>query len=689
MTHLDARRVATLFALCTTCQALGACASTDDLARPRPSTPIQDVNTPLISRADLFSAPTRSDLALSPDGASVSFTARDPDTGQGGLWLAPCDDIAQARLLALTPGRVGPPQWAHDGRALLWVAVTPEGDAHIFAQNLQGDATRDLTPAPGTQARIAQLSPEHPGKLVAAIATPDTGRFDFYRIDIQTGSRALLWRNDEEFLSVLFDGRHKARLGLRQGPDGGLEHWRPERDGSWSPLLRVPARDVLTTRPVGFINQGKDLLLFDSRKRDTAALVQLNMLTGRSQVIATAQGADIDRVLIHPTERRLEGFASTLDRTQWTFFDEGARRHFAALRRTGRGEVEILTRRPGVGRWLVRVRPDDGPARLLLYDTQAREATPLLSQPAPLEGAPLTRMHPVSIPTRDGMTLSGYLSLPPWADRDGEAAEALPMVLLVHDGPWMRERWGYDPRHQWLANRGYAAMSVHFRGSAGFGKAFEDAGDGQWGAAMQDDLFDAIDWAERRGIARPGAVAMMGAGYGGTATLSALQAAPDKLACGVSLMGPPNLETWAEALEATWAPAFERFAQRVGDPRTDDGRALLKARSPLHHPEKLQRPLLMVVGAGDPRTHPDESDALMSNLSARQVPVTYVLYPDEGAQLQRGANVLAFYALAEGFLGECLGGRVEAVGDALTRSSAMIMNTQTLSGGDPTAPSTP
>ena len=162
-------------------------------------------------------------------------------------------------------------------------------------------------------------------------------------------------------------------------------------------------------------------------------------------------------------------------------------------------------------------------------------------------------MHPVTIAARDGLPLVSYLTLPVDADRtcdDGHPASdrPLPMVLQVHGGPAARDAFGFNAVHQWLSNRGYAVLSVNFRGSAGFGKSFLAAGDGEWGARMSDDLDDAVAWAVASGIADPARIAISGGSYGGYAVLAALTRTPDAYACGVDVVGPSNLETLMRAI---------------------------------------------------------------------------------------------------------------------------------------------
>jgi dipeptidyl aminopeptidase/acylaminoacyl peptidase len=237
------------------------------------------------------------------------------------------------------------------------------------------------------------------------------------------------------------------------------------------------------------------------------------------------------------------------------------------------------------------------------------------------------------------------------------------VVLLVHGGPWARDDYGFDPHHQWLANRGFAVLSVNFRASTGFGKAFLNAGDLEWGRKMHDDLLDAVAWAVRQGIADAKRVAIMGGSYGGYATLAGLAFTPKTFCCGVDIVGPSNLETLLATIPPYWAAFFENLARRVGDPRTEEGRRLLRERSPLHAADRIRKPLLIAQGANDPRVKQAEADQVIAAMRSKGLPVTYVLYPEEGHGFAVPENRISFYAIAEAFLAQHLGGRAEPIGE--------------------------
>ncbi|MEQ8765517.1 MAG: prolyl oligopeptidase family serine peptidase, partial [Planctomycetota bacterium] len=231
--------------------------------------------------------------------------------------------------------------------------------------------------------------------------------------------------------------------------------------------------------------------------------------------------------------------------------------------------------------------------------------------------------------------------------------------------------FGYNSLHQLLANRGYAVLSVNFRGSTGFGKSFLNASNMEWGGKMHLDLLDAVDWAVDQDIARRDQVAIMGGSYGGYATLVGMTMTPEVFACGVDIVGPSNIITLLNTIPPYWAPMVAIWKTRVGDWTTEEGQAFLTERSPLTHVGDIVRPLLIGQGANDPRVKQAESDQIVAAMQEKDIPVTYVLFPDEGHGFARPENNLAFFGVTEAFLGAHLGGRVEPLTREEIEASSM------------------
>jgi dipeptidyl aminopeptidase/acylaminoacyl peptidase len=367
------------------------------------------------------------------------------------------------------------------------------------------------------------------------------------------------------------------------------------------------------------------------------------------------------------------GYAETYLRTEWTFFDDQVQRDFVALGKLAAGEPSIVSRTTDDRLWLVELRRDDGPEAYYLYDRNRGEGRPLFTSRRELQDVTLVPMRPVEIPARDGRVLPSYLSLPAGSTtEDGRPRERVPLVLRVHGGPWWRDSWGYDPFHQWLASRGYAVLSVNFRGSAGFGKSFLNAGDREWAGRMHDDLVDAAAWAVAQGYTSNDTIAIYGASYGGYAALVGLTFTPRTFACAIDVVGPSNLVTFIENAPPYWAPLLPVLNTKLADPTTPDGREWLLAHSPLSFVDRIERPLLIGHGANDPRVKEKESRQIVDAMVKRQIPVTFVRFPDEGHGFERPENLKAFTGIAEAFLASCLGGRYSPLRADTLQSSAEV-----------------
>lgn len=628
-------------------------------------------DVPLIPRDVLFSDPDRTSVQISPDGRWISFLA--PRNGVLNVWVAPANapDAAAPVTDARDRGIAGY-SWTYLDSHLIYVQDTA-GDENwrLYRLDVTTGESVLLTPESGVNAQIVAISPKHPQEIVVGLNDRLPEWHDLYRVDLRTGERALLHEN-EGMLRYLLDDDYNVRFAETMTPDGGTLVLARTEEG-WEPFMQISMEDALTTAVLDLDPTGTKLYAIDSRDRNTAALVILDLETGEKTVVYEDPKADVSHALIHPTKRTIQAAASTYERTVWKILDPEIEGDFAYLKTVADGELAGFSRTLDDSVWIVAYVVDDGPVRYYRYDRKKRRAEFLFTNRSALEEYTLARMHPVIIPSRDGLELVSYLTLPPWVRTDGLRPERpLPMVLEVHGGPWSRDTWGYNTLHQWLANRGYAVLSVNFRGSVGFGKQFLNAGIREWGGKMHDDLIDAVQWAIAQGIADPDKICISGGSYGGYAALVGLTMTPDVFACGVSIVGPSNLVTLLESIPPYWTPQIEFFATRVGDHRTPEGREFLLERSPITYVDRIKKPLLIGQGANDPRVKQSESDQIVAAMQEAGIPVTYVLYPDEGHGFARPQNRRSFYAIQEAFFHQHLGGRLEPIGDDFAGSSLTV-----------------
>ncbi len=619
---------------------------------------------PLIPRDVLFGNPERKDAQVSPDGRYLSWLA--PLDGRLELWVAPRDDRGVAWAVPRGADRpIHEYRWARTSNHLLYLQDAAGDENHgLFVAEVVERRVRELIPPGSARVQIYATSELHPTQVAVGTNERDPQLFDVYLVDVATGERQLTYENREGFVDYVFDAENRLRLGQKMTQEGGCLWLSLTDDTTLEPsVAEVSPEDLLSTKPLLFARDGRSMIWLDSRNRDRAALLRYPWEGGEPTVLAQSEFVDIEQALVQPTSRRVDAFIENYEKPRLIPLHAEFADHLSQL-----GDVlpraacfEIVSRAEDDSVWVVRTNSDQGSPAYFLYEKALGEATFLFEEQPALSKYPLSRTHPKKVQARDGLGMVSYLTLPRESDDEGMPTKPLPTVLLVHGGPWMRDSWGFRPLPQTLANRGYAVLQVNFRGSTGFGKSFVNAGNFEWGKAMQDDLLDAVEWLVKNGVAVRDRIAIMGGSYGGYATLAGLTLSPDTFACGVDIVGPSSLVTLMETIPPYWKPMLSLFHSRVGDPRSEEGRQRLLDVSPLTHADAISRPLLIAQGANDPRVKESESEQIVERLKSKDIPVSYVVFPDEGHGFAHPQNAVAFIALAEGFLSRSLGGRALAM----------------------------
>jgi dipeptidyl aminopeptidase/acylaminoacyl peptidase len=448
----------------------------------------------LVPRRLLFADPRKCVVRISPDGRRIAWLA--PLDGVLNLFVAPRDDVGNARALTrVTDRSLGLAlQWLHNNRHIVFFREQG-GDENWQAHRVDVD-TGDilpLTPAPGVSSYIHQTSHHFPDELLIAHNARDKRYFEIYRVNVATGASTLVQANDR-FSGFFTDPQFKVRFAQRHADNGDVEYLQPGAGGEWELFTRIDAQDAMITRPVEFSDDGRELYWIDSRGRDKAAAVAQDLATGETRVLAEDARADIVELPLDPLSCRPIAAMAMFTRRAWHVIDRDYVEDFSWLARQSDGDLSFVSLSNDRRHAIVYYERDDTTGRYFYYDRTGRKARFLFSMRPALENAPLVAMEPAIIHARDGLPLVCYLSRPRGAPR----GRPVPMVLMVHGGPWARDIWALYPAHQWLADRGYAVLSVNYRGSTGFGKAFVNAANLEWAGRMHDDLIDAVNWAVAR-----------------------------------------------------------------------------------------------------------------------------------------------------------------------------------------------
>ncbi len=640
----------------------------------------------IVDRELFFGNPEIAGAQLSPNGKYITFLKPWKDTRN--VWVKGVDEpFSAARLLTTETKRpVAGYFWTFDSKYVLFVKDN-DGDENynIFAvdpaakpaEGAEAPAARDLTGLKGVRVAIFDLPKKQPDIAYIGLNDRDKAWHDLYKLTISTGEKTLVRKNTDRLTGWVFDLDGNLRLATRSADNGDTEILRVDADK----FTKIYSCNVFETcQPLRF-QKGNKLVYMDTNKgdMDLSALALMDPATGDVKIVESDPLKKVDFGGAVFSEATDELIATVYQDDQWMrryFKDKTfeADHNFIAKKFSGM-ELALGSRTLDENTLLFTAYSDTEPGVTYLYDRKAHTIAKQYTVREKLPRAALSKMKVVHYPSSDGLMIPAYLTIP-----KGTTGKNLPLLVTPHGGPWARDGWGYNTWSQYWSNRGYAVLQPDFRGSTGYGKKFLDAGNLEWGRKMQDDITWGVKYLVAQGIADPKHVGIMGASYGGYATLAGVTFTPDLYAAGVDYVGPSNLMTLIESIPPYWEAGRKMFYKRMGDPTTEAGKALLKERSPLFYADKIKTPLLVVQGANDPRVNKREADQIVIALRDRGFPVAYIVAPDEGHGFQRPQNNLAMYIEAEKFLAKHLGGRYQEGGseEAMKRLAEITVDPKTV-----------
>jgi dipeptidyl aminopeptidase/acylaminoacyl peptidase len=617
---------------------------------------------------EFFADPAFANPTISPDGTRIAYLA--PAHGRRNVWVRGVDEEHADAVCVTHDARRGITTyyWPDDSRWLLYLQDTDGNeDWHLYRVDLDApdrEAT-DLTPMPpGSRVFGADPLPSHPGSMLVAMNKRPMA-IDLFRIEIATGETTLHHEQADPTESVLLDQRGEPAFSTRMTEDGTLEISAVDGPSGERRLLR---RLSGPEYPVGVQPQlvtpdGTGMLIGAYTDSDHLRLLRLDGKTGAESVVAAIEGHSLDILgtmapgVLPPTvftsRRTGEIIAARFvdDKPRIVVLDEHFAEVYAELSALSDGVLGTLSSDETEQRWIATFVHDRDPAVTWFYDHSTRRSRVLFRPYPHLDPADLAAMTPVRLAARDSLPLHGFLTLP-----TGIAPERLPLVLLVHGGPWLHDTWGYHPQAQLLANRGYAVLQVNFRGSTGYGKQHTTAAIGEFARAMHTDLVDAADWAIAQGYADPARIGIMGGSYGGYAALVGAALAPDHFAAAVDYVGVSDLANFLRTLPPFTRPYnVNSWYAYVGDPENPVAEADMRSRSPITMVDRITTPLLVAQGANDVRVVQAESDNIVAPLRERGVPVEYLLATDEGHGFDNAENQIALHHAIEWHFARYLG----------------------------------
>jgi dipeptidyl aminopeptidase/acylaminoacyl peptidase len=606
----------------------------------------------LIPRRYLFGNPEKTSAKLSHEGTKLAYVAPDAQNVLN-VWVRDLKQGGQDRQVT-TDHKRGIRQffWQFGDENILYIQ-DKDGDenSHLYQTHLSTQITKDLTPYEGVKVEVVAADSKFPHEILIQMNKRDATLFDVYRLNLKTGQVDLDTENPGGIIGWVADHNLQVRASQSYTSDGStLIRVRDDVLSPWRDWMTFEFSEIGEIQEFSADNQS--IYLMTSLEGNTSRLLKVNVATGEKTLVAEDPHYDLESVILHPTTYALEAVGLERERYDWIILEPDLKTDFNFLSQRFKGTFSITSRDLANQNWIVVSQSDQHPSHFYLYHRPSKNLDFLFTTQPSLERYHLNPMQPITFQTRDGMTLHGYLTLP-----EGQEHRNLPTVLLVHGGPWGRDSWGLNPMVQWLSNRGYVVLQINFRGSTGYGKAYLNAGNREWGNKMHNDLLDGKDWLVKQGYTDPNKIALFGGSYGGYATLVGLTFTPDAFCCGVDIVGPSNLITLLQTFPSYWIPLKASVDLRIGKLETEQ--EFLKSRSPLFKADQIKKPLLIAQGANDPRVKQAESDQIVAAMRENQLPVEYLLFNDEGHGFVRPENRLKFYAAAEAFLAKYLGGRQE------------------------------
>jgi dipeptidyl aminopeptidase/acylaminoacyl peptidase len=633
---------------------------------------------PLIPIEALFEAPAAQWGGISPDGRWLSYMK--PWRGHQNVFVRPVGSVAERNITRDSVRSVPSYWWSADGKRILWIQDRAgDENYHLYVAGISDTSGKplDLTPFKNVEVEVVSLPYATPDVAIITMNNRDPALADAYRVNLTTGALELAATNPGTFLGYVADHDNKVRVAYAVDSAGEYQLWtRASEKTAWRMVKKYAVEDKIT--PLRFARDGR-VYMISNEGTDLGRLVLADLDTGK-ETIADRDPlglVDIDEVYFDEAKGDVLMTRYIGDTARLYPKTAEMKALLDATRRVGGGVVEIGSGTSDRSQWVVTLHTPTKPAVTYIYSGSNGRLERFYDPRPGLSAYRFAEMKPIAFTARDGVHLTGYVTLP-----RGLPARRLPLVVLVHGGPWGgRDKWEFQSDVQMLANRGYAVLQVNYRGTTGLGKRFARGAKKEFGRAMETDLLDGIDYLERQRLIDTSRVAIMGGSYGGYATLVGLTFHPQRFACAVDYAGTSNLVTLLESFPPSWGPFLPRsWYPFVGDPHNPADRADMLARSPLFRADSARSPLLIFQGANDPRVTKPQADAMALALHRRGIPVTYLLASNEGHGFGEAETSLAVNRATEQFLGKCLGGRVQlsvspTVGAAL---KAMLVNVDTL-----------
>ncbi len=610
---------------------------------------LTEEKAPRIPIEDFFRNPERTDYKLSPCGYYIAWLK--PWKNRLNIYVGNYKLRDSVRVSDSEERDIFKYFWVNESRLLYLIDSEGTGNFSAWVVNADGSDKKRIAEKAESIEILDLLENDEKNILILCFGK-NSSVPDVYKVNVNNGNLTLVEKNNGSVTDYLTDNDGNLRLAIARKGLTSTILFRENENEEFYPVLKSDSFSEV--RPLFFSFDNRYIYISTNLGRDKQAIIKYDPIKQEEkEVVFKHPEVDVYHLLRSKARKKILGAAFISWKYEIEFFDDSAKNIFKQISaRLPGNEIVNVSVDNKETRMIFRTYSDRSLGAYYFYDVERKKLKKLADVSPWLNSDDLAEMKPIRFLARDGETIFGYLTLP-----EGKKPRNLPVVVVPHGGPSLRDSWGFRSDVQFLANRGYAVLNVNFRGSAGYGKEFQKAGFREWSGTIINDIADGVNWLIRQEIADPEKIAIYGYSFGGYATIESMIQYPDLYCCGAAHSAITNLFSFYKTIPASWEPYREMLYRMIGNPESDS--LLIVKQSPVFNLEKIKRPLFIAQGANDHTAPRIDTDRFVIKLKKRGIDVEYMIKENEGHGFSNEENRIEFFETLEKFLARNLDGRLK------------------------------